>query len=147
MAIMHPNMYVTGRKALVQLGGWAKRERDGDILEVLPTWPSVYSIASVMVNWVSPFHLDIQGRPQWLDLLVSVGDHEELDMVLPTIGLRLRYNPGSVLAMSGQLIKHGVSPISGNRGVVSFYMRDNVHDHMDVVRCNYVHVDHVPKYQ
>jgi hypothetical protein len=147
MAIMHPNMYVTGQEALVQLGGWAERERDRDILEVLPTWPSVYSVALVMVNQVSLFHLDIQGRPQWLDLLVSVGNHEELDMVLPTIGLRLQYNPGSVLAMSGQLIKHGVGPISGNRGVVSFYMRDNVHDHMDIVRCNYMHVDHVPKYQ
>jgi hypothetical protein len=147
MAIMHPDMYVMGQEALVQLGGWAERERDGNILEVLPMWPSVYSVTSVMVNQVSPFHLDIQGWPQWLDLLVSIRDHEELDMVLPTIGLRLWYDPGSVLAMSGQLIKHGVGPVSGNRGVVSFYMRDNVHDHMDVVRCNYMHVDHVPKYQ
>jgi hypothetical protein len=140
-------MYATGREAIVQLGGWAEWGSDQDMLDVLPIWPLVYSVTSIMVNWASPIYLDIQGRPQWLDLLVSIGDYEELDMVLPTLSLRLRYNPGSVLAMSGQLIKHGVGTVGGNRGIVSFYMRDNIHELMNVVRCNYMHVDHVPRNQ
>lgn len=137
-------MYVTGRESLVQLGNWADEVGDRDMLDVLPLWPSAYTVASVMVNRLCPIHVDTQGRPHWLDLLVSVGDHEELDMVLPTLGLRLRYNPGTVVVMSGQLIPHGVGGVSGDRGVISFYMRDNVHDHMDVVRCNYMHLDKVP---
>ena len=50
MAIMHPNMYVTGRESLVQLGNWADEVGDRDMLNVLPLWPSAYTVASVMVN-------------------------------------------------------------------------------------------------
>ncbi|KAF8548650.1 hypothetical protein OG21DRAFT_1369760, partial [Imleria badia] len=77
-----------------------------NILSALRLWLSVYSIVSVMVNQSCPIHLDASGRPQWFDLLVSVGDHEELDMVLPSIGIQIWYDPGTAVAMSGQLLLH-----------------------------------------
>ncbi|KAF8549480.1 hypothetical protein OG21DRAFT_1421191, partial [Imleria badia] len=136
MVIMHPDMYATGREAMIQLRKWAEHEKQGDILSALHTWPSVYCITSVMVNWSCPVHLDAHGRPQWLDLLVTVGEYEEVDMVLPSLGLRLHYSPGSVVAMSSQLLQHGVGSVKGNHGVVSFYMRDNVHEHANIVCCD-----------
>ncbi|KAF8546211.1 hypothetical protein OG21DRAFT_1427731, partial [Imleria badia] len=106
--------------------------------------PLVYCVTSVMVNRSCPVHLDAHRRPQWLDLLVMVGEYEEVDMVLPSLGLRLCYSPGSVVAMSGQLMQHGVGSIKGNQGVVSFYMRDNVHKHANVVRCDPMDIRRVP---
>ena len=144
MAIMHPDMYRTGCKAMVKLGHWSEGTGQEDILSVLPIWPSIYNVASVVVNRASPVHLDIQGRSQWLDLLTIVGEYWDLDLTLPTIGLRLRYDPGTVVALSGQLIHHGLDAAGANRGVVAFYMRDNVHEHLDVGRCNFMEVNRVP---
>ncbi|KAF8421127.1 hypothetical protein L210DRAFT_3510290 [Boletus edulis BED1] len=127
-------MYATGREALVQLGRWATERGETDMQLALSIWPSVYSVASVMANRASVMHLDSNGQPQWLDLLVTVGEHEELDMVLSTLGIRLRYNPGMVVAFPGSLLHHGVGHVTGNRGSIAFYMQQSVHEHVDIVR-------------
>lgn len=135
---MHPEMYATGREAWVKLGNWVATQGDPDLKDIFPLWSSVYNVVSVMANRASPFHTDINGRPQWLDLLISVGNYTGLDFVIPTIKRRLRYEPGTVIALSGQMLEHGVGPVEGERGVLSYYMRDNVHEYMDVSRCNYM---------
>ncbi|KAF8433103.1 hypothetical protein L210DRAFT_3341178, partial [Boletus edulis BED1] len=126
MAIMHLDIYATGREALVQLGRWATECGETDMQLALVIWPSVYSVASVMANQVSIMHLNSNGQPQWLDLLVTVGEHEKLDMVLSTLGIRLRYNPGMVVALPGPLLHHGVCHVTGNRGSIAFYMWQSV---------------------
>lgn len=138
MAIMHPDMYATGREAMVKLGQWASDTNHTEMMSVLPLWPSVFSVVSVMVNRMSPLHTDINGRPQWFDLLVTVGDYADLDIVLPPISRRFLYEPGTAVAFSGRLLQHGVRQIEGDRGVLSFYMRDNVHQFVDVSRSNYM---------
>ncbi|KAF8121620.1 hypothetical protein EV363DRAFT_1110964, partial [Boletus edulis] len=91
-------------------------------------WPTVFSVGSIVANRASRLHWDLNGRPQWFDFLVTCGAYDDLDLVLPCLGLRLRYNPGTRVAMSGHLLQHGVSSVSGDRGVISLYMRDNVHE-------------------
>ncbi|KAF8422995.1 hypothetical protein L210DRAFT_3422984 [Boletus edulis BED1] len=110
----------------------------------LAIWPSVYSIASVMINQVSTMHLDSNSRPQWLDPLVTVGEYEELDMVLSSLGIQLQYNPGMVVALPGPLLHHGVGHVTRNRGSIAFYMWQSVHKHVDIVQCNFMHVSQVP---
>ena len=144
MVIMHPDMYCTSSKAMVKLGCWLEAKGQQDILSVLPIWASIYNVVLVVANRASPVHLDIKGRPQWLDLLTTVGKYWDLDLTLPTIGLRLWYDPGTVVALSGQLIHHGVDAVGANRGVVAFYMQDNMHEHLDVGRCNVMEVNRVP---
>ncbi|KAF8421561.1 hypothetical protein L210DRAFT_877735 [Boletus edulis BED1] len=143
MAIMHPDMYVTGREALVQLGKWAAEEGQTDMLDVLKIWPTVFSVGSIVANRASWLHWDLNGRPQWFDFLVTCGAYDDLDLVLPCLGLQLWYNPGTGVAMSGHLLQHGVSSISGDRGVISLYMWDNVHEHRGIVRCHYMEVHKV----
>lgn len=138
LAIMHLDMYLTAWETMVRLGHWADETGDSRMLECLTEWPMVYNIASVIANRACPLHTNKFGHPQWLDLLLTVGEYSDLRFVLPTIGYELQYNPGTVLALSGQLLEHGVSIADGERGVVSFYMHDNVHEFMDVVRCNYM---------
>lgn len=43
-----------------------------------------------------------------------------------------------MVAISGQLLEHGIGPAQGNQGIVSFYIRDNVHEFVNVARCNYM---------
>ncbi|KAN0074435.1 hypothetical protein V8E55_011847 [Tylopilus felleus] len=50
LAIMHLDMYHTGREALVRLGRWAASAEKPEISEILAVWPSVYNIASIMAN-------------------------------------------------------------------------------------------------
>lgn len=89
LAVMHPDMYLTGHEAMTQLGMWATEKGLADMVEVMGLWPSVYSITSVMVNQSSPMYKDVNSQPQWLDLLISVGEYSDLDMVLTNIGMRL----------------------------------------------------------
>ena len=146
LAIMHPDMYVTVREAMVQLGNWAKEQGKESMLNAITMWPTIYNVASVMVNQASPLHLDRNGWPQWLDLLMSVRDYSDLDFVIPTIGLWVCYNPSTILGLSGQLLEHSVGKVEGDRGIISLYMRDNVHEYMDVVCCNYMECSNIPGY-
>lgn len=138
LAVMHPNMYMSSREAMLKLGQWTMKTDKAHMKSVLPIWPSVFSVMSVMVNRMSPLHTDMNGKPQLFDLLVTVGDYADLDMVIPTISRRLQYNPGTAVAFSGRLLRHGVRQVGSNRAVISFYMRDNVHQFVDVPRSNYM---------
>ena len=84
------------------------------------------------------FYTDINGRPQWFDLLITVGNYTGLDFAIPTIKHRLWYDPRTVIAFSGQMLEHRVSQVEGKQGVLSYYMRDNVHEYIDVSCCNYM---------
>ncbi|KAI9566161.1 hypothetical protein HD554DRAFT_1993983, partial [Boletus coccyginus] len=64
----------------------------------------------------------------WLKLLVTIEDYKELDLVLPTIGVQLQYKPETTVALSGQFIQHEVGEVMKDRGVVAFYMRNNIHE-------------------
>ena len=75
-----------------------------------------------MANWATLFHTDINGRPQWFDLLITVGDYTGLDFAIPTIKHWLQYDPGTVIAFLGQMIEHGVGQVEGKQRVLSYYM-------------------------
>jgi hypothetical protein len=138
LAVMHPDMYKASRETMLQLGRWTEDKEQGDMKAILPIWPSIFSVVSVMVNRMSPLHTNINGRPQLFDFLLTVGDYSELDMVIPTVSRRFRYTPGTAIAFSGRLLQHGVRQIADDRAVLSFYMRDNVHEFVDVARSNFM---------
>jgi hypothetical protein len=137
MGVMHPQMYAVGRDALIKI--W--EDASTEIQEVLRVWPSVYSSLSLMVNRCSPYHLDKMGKPQWFDQLLTVGHYSDLDLVLPTLRLRLDYLPGTVVAFSGKVLIHGVGETNGDRACIAWYMQDRVHRAMNVGECGYCHLD------
>ncbi|KAF9219386.1 hypothetical protein BS17DRAFT_679490, partial [Gyrodon lividus] len=75
----------------------------------------------------SPFYLDKMGKPQWFDQLLTVGHYNGLDLVLPTLQLRLDYPPGTVVAFSGKLLAHGAGETDRDRACAAGYMQDKVH--------------------
>ncbi|KAN0094397.1 hypothetical protein V8E55_002684 [Tylopilus felleus] len=122
LAIMHPDMYHVGQEALVRLGQLAESANKPEVSEVLSLWPSVYNIASIMANRASLLHVDHFGRPQWMDLLVTFGDYSNLHFLVPSIHSRFLYAPGTLIALSGQLLLHGTGYANRDWAIISYYM-------------------------
>ncbi|KAI5987975.1 hypothetical protein F5J12DRAFT_698526, partial [Pisolithus orientalis] len=72
--VIHPQMYADGREVLIHLGKQVEQQVDSDMSSILPIWSSTYSSMSVMVNWATCYHRDINGWDPWYDMLVTVGD-------------------------------------------------------------------------
>ncbi|KAI5988684.1 hypothetical protein F5J12DRAFT_786810 [Pisolithus orientalis] len=93
---------------------------------------SMYSSMSVMVNWATCYHRDINGWDPWYDMLVTMGDYLPLDFVIPTLNLWLCYNPGMIIAFSGSALEHGVGAVDSDRACLVYYMCANVHQSVHV---------------
>ncbi|KAG9309013.1 hypothetical protein JVU11DRAFT_11129 [Chiua virens] len=91
-----------------------------------------------MVNRCSPYHVDINGKAEWFDQLLTVGQYNGLDMVFPRQRLCLQYEPGTMVAFSGQLIIHGAGDITGDQACLAWYMQRKVHSALGISECNFV---------
>ncbi|KAI6101889.1 hypothetical protein F5141DRAFT_1008665 [Pisolithus sp. B1] len=110
---------------------------------ILPIWNSVYNSVSIMVNHTTPYHTDINGWQQWLDMLIMVGNYPPLDFVITTLNLWLQYNPGMIIAMPGSALEHGVGFANGNCACLTYYMQQNVHESVGIPLCNPPHISNV----
>lgn len=137
LSIMHPELYALGRESIVRLWKTAAAEDNQEMLDILRRWPSVYNTLSIMVNRCSPYHVDMNGKVEWFDQLLTVGRYEDLDMVFPRQRLRLKYNTGTMIAFSGRLIVHGVGEVEGERACLAWYMQRKVHAAFGIPQCHY----------
>ncbi|KAF9231753.1 hypothetical protein BU15DRAFT_15409, partial [Melanogaster broomeanus] len=71
------------------------------------------------------------------DQLLTMGHYNDLDLVLPTLQLRLDYLPGTVVAFSSKLLVHSVGETNGDRACITWYMQDKVHWAMNIGECRY----------
>jgi len=128
LRVMHPDLYRAGRTAIIELSRQSGNVQNPEATaEVLKHWSSVFTACSVISNRVTPFHRDLQTNPQWFDVLATVGNYSMAMMELPDVGLRLLYAAGTVVGISGKLLKHGVSGWAGpDRVCVASYMRPKV---------------------
>ncbi|KAF8124771.1 hypothetical protein EV363DRAFT_1177495 [Boletus edulis] len=141
MSIMHPDMHLHAREVMNRMWNEAGDQNDSDMSDILHLWPSVFNVLSVMVNRCSPLHLDRGGSPQFLDHLLTVGHYENVDMYMPSFKRILSYPPGSMLAFSGQRVIHGVPMTQKDRACFAWYMRERVHQGMNVQRTDFPHLD------
>ncbi|KAI5988142.1 hypothetical protein EDD15DRAFT_2111743, partial [Pisolithus albus] len=73
--LLSPQMYATGREALICLDTEAKRWEDMDMSSIHITQLEFRLCLSIMVNCTTPYHTDVNGQESWLDMLVTVGDY------------------------------------------------------------------------
>jgi hypothetical protein len=106
-------------------------------------WPSFFSGIEVISNRRTPFHKDIQSAYPTYDLLVSAGRHEESWFELPEVGAKLQYKPGTITALCGKALRHGVREWTEGTQRLCFahFIRDKVHDRLEVDQANYVTKD------
>ena len=103
----------------------------------------VYTNISVIANRGTPLHCDPYSRLNWYDILVSVGEYKDCYLDIPTLSLKLEYSPGTIVAFSGRLLRHGVNKVDGHRCCFAYYMRDNIHNFLHVPATEWMTVDMV----
>ena len=132
LSIIQPELYEIGRNTLEKLLQNPELvDSPQDLLKALSIWYSPFSALSVISNRVTPLHRDMQGRPEWYDMLIALGEYDHGRISLPGLGLIYRYNPGTIMAFSGKVFQHGVT-CPGNRACLAYYMHDNVLERVGV---------------
>lgn len=105
--------------------------------EHLREWASVFTAVSIMCNQRSPLHHDPISCPQWFDVMTSVGDYGVARMKMPNLGIEIEYGSGVMVVGLGRIIRHGVDEVDGNQIAWVWYMRDDMHEFVDIPCTNY----------
>lgn len=115
------------------------REMDGT-KELANQWQSVYTGISVISNRRTPPHRDSKGRPEWYDMLLSYsGLFTRPRLCIGDVGLDLNYSSGTVVALCGSVLEHGVSSWGvGDRVCYAHFMRESVRERLEVSPAGWV---------
>lgn len=139
MAVMHPDLFWAGREAMIALSRQSTQKGFEEMGEVLPDWGTIFSSISVMVNQETPYHRDHNSPTDGFDLLATVGPYKGSEMSIPTLAQSFQYNPSTIMAFSGFLLRHGVAQVDGGRVCMAYYMRDKVLQWAGVPRPEFMH--------
>jgi hypothetical protein len=124
LRVIHPALYECGRETIQRL------HQHAELQPALEKWPSVFNAVTILSNRETPLHRDNHSRPQWYDMLTPVGPYQQAVLDLPGVGLKLAYESGTVVGLSGKVLRHGVKACDGERICLAYYMRDKVHERM-----------------
>lgn len=136
LSVIHPDLYRSGMDTMKRL------HAQPDLVPALQHWTSVFNAVTVLSNRATPLHRDNHSRPQWYDMLTTIGPYEEAWLELPGIGLKLQYNSGTVMGFGGKVLRHGVPECRGERVCLAYYMRDKVHERMEVEAAQWMKIQY-----
>lgn len=132
LTLTAPNLYSSAQGAIYDLKQAAASHPQHANVDL---WPSSLSGLQVIVNRSTPPHRDRGSAPSDYDLLVSVGTHTEARIGLVDVRTTFSYCPGTVVLVCGRVILHEVSSWEGGERIcVAHYVRDNVHNRLEVER-------------
>ncbi len=120
--LMHPKLYARSRTAMLNLQQYPAHDN------AVAAWGSVFNALSIITNRMTPFHRDNQSRHSWFDLMLSIGDYPSAKLRLPGLDVSLEYKSGTLVGMSGRVLRHGVPQCEGERTCLVYYMRDKVQE-------------------
>ena len=108
-----PQLHQAASEAMLKvgcggLGIGSKTWGEDKIAEVARSWPVAVSGISVISNRASVCHMDLNGHKEWYDFLLTAGTYNECWFRLPDLDLKLKYLPGTVVALNGRILKHEV---------------------------------------
>ena len=96
-------------------------------------WTTPFSENGLISNCNTPLHWVNNSQGPWYDCLMTIREYEIGGrLVLKNLGLELDYSSGTMVFLSGKLVQHGISGINENQVCIAQYMRDNVHERMQV---------------
>jgi hypothetical protein len=132
-----PDMFTAGAKAIKMLKEGIEVGKDYNNVQL---WPSFFSGLEVISNRITLPHRDRHSAPAMYDFLVSAGNHDGTWFKLPDIKTRLLYNPGTVTAICGKVLRHAVLKWQDEteRLCIAHFMRDRVHERLSIPRPDWV---------
>lgn len=120
LSIVHPGLYQSARSAMLVLA------EDKQLKPYVDNWPSVFNGVQVIGNRITPRHRDSNSLQEWFNILISIGPYNNAEMTLYNLGVKMPYPPGSIIAIGGKAVEHGVEEFNGERVCLAYFMRQNV---------------------
>jgi hypothetical protein len=115
-ALIHPQLAAIGLSVLrgVQqnLIRTATTQSLGPVRQLYPSPATAFSIIS---NRETYLHRDGKGYSPYYDILTTLGNYRGGRLEVPGIGLRFKYNPGTIVGLCGKVLAHGVGEVDGDR--------------------------------
>ncbi|KAI0739727.1 hypothetical protein C8Q80DRAFT_1261427 [Daedaleopsis nitida] len=128
LAVVHPELYRAAVRSLDLL-----YSEDPESRAYVDAWPCTSHAAAVIVNRESIVHRDLNGKPGWLDLLLSVGTYGETAVFsMGNIGASVPYNSGSVVLVSSRFVLHGVPAVPPDRMCCAWIVNHRIFQHCDL---------------
>lgn len=88
---------------------------------------------AIMFNRKTPVHPDRQDPHRSWALLVTLGQCCGGKMYIPRLNLRLRYDPGDLVAVRGKPLPHGVEAWSGGQRIsIAHFTHQSLWDEFDL---------------
>jgi len=132
LSVVHPELYSAGIAALKTMHKNLQSIHKGDRLPaVLKVWSLPFTAITAISNRDTPYHQDNGSAHPWFDILLTVGNYKNGRMELPGLGIRFKYDPGTVVALVGWVVQHGAS-CPGDRACIEYHMRKNVIEELGI---------------
>lgn len=121
--ILHPSLYIYGRDVLFGLSAYYGSTDDRLFTTI---WGSPFTILAAIFNRETPMHTDPGSPHGWLDVIFTLGPYRSTIMKCDSLGVYFDYPPGTVVAMSCNIIRHGVAATSETeeRTSLIFYFKE-----------------------
>ena len=131
-ALVGPQQYDSGLAAIQQIKAGIELNHSHPNLQ---EWISVWSGLALIVNRLTLFHRDKGAAPSCFDLLIGGGTHTECNLDIPDLGATFSYLPGTAIALTGRVLRHGVRKWGGGERICfAHYMKDLVHNRLKLQR-------------
>ncbi|KAG1743909.1 hypothetical protein EDB19DRAFT_1906989 [Suillus lakei] len=137
LRVMHPKLYWSSLATKLAMGLWAADKKLDEMGDHLREWASVFTALIIMCNHCSPLHHDPLSCAQWFDVMTTFSNYGIASMKIPNLGIKIAYPAGCMVARSGQIIRHGLDMANGDRTAWVWYMKDDVHEFVDIPRAGY----------
>ena len=122
LAVISPELYASAQELMVKLC-----TAHPPSIFLMQSWPSCFTSIEVISNRQTPWHRDLSSMPGWLDLLLSLGSYgENAVLEVPSLGISLPYDSGSVVPIMTKLLLHRVPRVAGDRLCYAFYLKKAV---------------------
>jgi Oxygenase domain of the 2OGFeDO superfamily len=126
LAVVHPTLFEAGLDAIAELYSGPIDVGHPDLLrKVLEIWGSPFTAVSVIVNRETELHRDTSSPVHAYDILYTGGGYSEGRFEVHGLGLRCRYNPGTVVATLAAVFPHSVGPVNGERVCLAHFFRES----------------------
>ena len=122
LALTNPALYETAQHCQLALQQTSKDAY------VNTLWHSVFHGISIISNGTTKPHRDTKGNTDWFDILVSIGNVNELFLDIPELQTKLTYKPRTVVAIGGHALTHAVGKWKRGeeRACWAFFLRRNL---------------------
>jgi len=83
----------------------------------------------------------VKGYRESFDLLLTIGDYTDSWIHLPGLGFSLIYDPGTIVALAGNVLQHGVCPVASDWACLAHFFHQKVRERLGVIQPGWVTLD------